>query len=297
MKKMLIKLALSGVALVTAGYLTLVYMNNRDTDWPAPSRIQTAFDASMRWVAAHEATILKFDNPALWWMIQRSAGLTGHPALQSAFAQYRQSRLEVGRHLWLPLFFPQRWVPFNNEVVADYDDYQLHFIYAISCDEELAQRPIIRAQMDPDYCDGHPLRPACATHQMIGFRMMQQNSCGDPQATQAAVQALQQRIRDQLTWDPRVVDVYMQRVLTLVESGAVSAVKPIWLQRLLDAQQADGGWGDIDPLMMLPGGPSFGFDARGFTFKQTKSDFHATAQGIWLLSLLLSAEQQARLSN
>ena len=119
-------------------------------------------------------------------MIQRSAALTGHPALETAFDQYREARLEVGRHLWLPLFFPGRWVPFTDDAIADFNDYNQHYIYAISCDEELARRLIVRAQLDPAYCDSHFFRPACATHQLIGFRMMQQNGCGDPLATQQA---------------------------------------------------------------------------------------------------------------
>jgi hypothetical protein len=131
----------------------------------------------------------------------------------------------------------------------------------------------------------------------MGFRLMQQHGCGDPLATQEAVTALQHRIRRQLTWDPRVVDVYLQRVLMLVESGATSDVKPIWLHRLLDAQHTDGGWGGIDTLLVLPAGNSIGFDARGLTFSKSPSNFHATAQGVWLMSLLLSAERTAHASN
>lgn len=151
--------------------------------------------------------------------------------------------------------------------------------------------------MDPGYCDSHFFCPACTTHQLIGFRMMQQSGCGDPLATQQAVAALQQRIHRQLTWDPRVVDVYIQRVLTLVESGAVSSVKPVWLQRILAAQHPDGGWGGIDPLLALPTGKGIGFDARGFTFAAAKSNFHATAQGIWLMSLLLAKGQSVQVSD
>ena len=297
MVKTLIKLALSGIAVTLAGYFAFFYQNNRTADWPEPARIQAALDASIQWIHDHKDAALKADNPPLWWMIQRSAALTGHPVLEATFDEYRESRLEVGRNLWLPLFFPERWVPFKDTAVANFNDYKQHFIYAITCDAELARWPIVRAQMDPGYCDGHFFRPACATHQLIGFRMMQQNGCGDPLATQQAVAALQQRIRRQLTWDPRVVDVYIQRVLTLVESGAVSSVKPIWLQRILDAQHPDGGWGGIDPVLVLPAGKGVGFDARGFTFAKPESDFHATAQGIWLMSLLLTGEHHVEVSN
>lgn len=194
-------------------------------------------------------------------MIQRSAELTGNPSLQSVFKRYQQKYLDTAMNLWLPLFFAGRWVPFKNELLVHFDDYQRLFVYAISCDAELKQLAVKSGQLDPAYCNRQPLRPACATHQLMAFRFMQQNQCGDPRSTQIAVAQLQGRIVRQLTWDPRVVDVYLQRVLMLVETGAVSRVKPIWLQQLLDAQHPDGGWGGFDPYLPLPTGASLGWGA------------------------------------
>lgn len=226
-------------------------------------------------------------------MIQRSAALTtGNPSLGSVFGRYQQKYLETARTLWLPLFFPGRWFPFSNEDIAHFNEYQKQFVYAISCDPDLAQQAIISAQLDPSYCDRQPLRPACATHQLMAFRFMQQNHCGDAQATQSAVTDLQARIVRQVTWDPRVVDFYLQRVLMLIESGAVAAVKPVWLQHVLDAQLPDGGWGSIDPYLPLPSGVCLGFSAKGFAIATPTSDYHATAQGILLMSLLLNSESE-----
>lgn len=120
--------------------------------------------------------------------------------------------------------------------------------------------------------------------------MVQQSDCGNPEATRAAVAELQSRIAGQLTWDPRVVDVYVQRVLMLVESGAEDRVKPIWLQRVLAAQRPGGGWARTDPLLELGSGFSLGFGPRGLAFAPPRSDFHATAQGLLLLSLLAHPE-------
>jgi hypothetical protein len=106
------------------------------------------------------------------------------------------------------------------------------------------------------------------------------------------VAALQSRIVGQLTWDPRVVDVYVQRVLMLVESGAVERVKPVWLQRVLAAQQPDGGWAGVDPLLELGSEFSLGLGPRGFTLSPPRSDFHASAQGLLLLSLLVHPEPE-----
>lgn len=293
MKKALITLIILFTASISTGYAVLVYLNNREASWPEQVRIQASFNAAIGWIDAHQEDILQQNNPVLWWMIQRSATLTSDPSLESAFGRYQQKYLESARTLWLPLFFPGRWVPFRNEDIAHFSEYQKQFVYAISCDPDLEQQDIISAQLDSSYCDRQPLRPACATHQLMAFRFMQQNHCGDAQATHAAVTDLQARIVRQLTWDPRVVDIYLQRVLMLTESGAVAALKPVWLQQVMDAQLPDGGWGgNIDPYLQLPSGTSLGFGSRGFAMATPTSDFHATAQGILLMSLLLNAESE-----
>lgn len=290
MKKALITLIILFTVAISTGYAVLAYLNNREASWPEHARIQASFTAAVGWIDAHQEDIIRDNNPVLWWMIQRSAALTGNSTLQSAFVRYQQKYLETARTLWLPLFFPGRWVPFRNEDIAHFDDYQKFFVYAISCDPDLEQQVVITAQLDPTFCDSQPLRPACATHQLMAFRFMQQNRCGATQSTQSAVADLQARIVKQLTWDPRVVDVYLQRVLMLTESGAVTGVKPVWLQQVLDAQLPDGGWGGLDPYLQLPSGSSLGFGGRGFAIAAPISDFHATAQGILLMSLLLNAE-------
>ena len=126
------------------------------------------------------------------------------------------------------------------------------------------------------------------THQLVGIRLLQRSECGDPAQLENTVRQLQQRIHRQLLLDPRVVDVYMQRVLMLVESGGGDLIKSIWIRNLVDAQQSDGGWSSFDPLVPLGGDRYFGFGPRIFAVKTPHSDFHMTAQGVLLFSLLTS---------
>lgn len=101
------------------------------------------------------------------------------------------------------------------------------------------------------------------------------------------------KIVNQMIGDPRVVDVYLQRSLMLAESGLFEAIKPVWLQRVLEAQMKDGGWGDFYLLSPTIYGHSIGFNShrlRLLNSRQIKSSFHATAQGIFLLSLVLGNE-------
>lgn len=286
MKKALIILTLILLGL-GAGLGVLISANNAESTWPDRTRLQTSYDDALGWLEANREAILNHANPALWWMIQRSLEINHNPRLADLFQAYEDRYLQNRTNLWYPLFYPGRWVPFNDSDLIGFDDYQLHFVYGISCDEELGRTPLLQAQLDPDYCDGSPLRPACVTHQLIGFRFMQRSRCGDAEATQQAIIQLQDRIVTQLTLDPRVVDVYMQRVMMLLETAAPQKVKPIWLNRLLDAQQPDGGWSDFQPLLHLTGDTHLGFYARGIKIASPRSDFHMTAQGILLLSLAL----------
>ena len=95
------------------------------------------------------------------------------------------------------------------------------------------------------------------------------------------------------TWDFRgVVDSYLQKILMLAESGAAERIKPIWLKRVINAQRIDGGWDDFDEIFPLNSGRSFGWagwSAHGWMWiHRPKSNFHTTAQGLYLMSLLKS---------
>ncbi len=288
---MLKKTALAATVLiaVAAGfYGYLLWQNNRPVQPPDNMEFRHALRAATDWLQRNETRLLPHNNPMLWRMIQRSAELTGDPYLRHLFAAYRARHVRDGRAgVWYPLFVEHAWIPVRYEDIVDLPDYNKLFIYAITCDSDLARQPDIASQLDAGFCGGLRLRPACATHQLMGIRLLQRKGCGEPEALADIVASLQERIRWQLVLDPRVVDVYLQRVLMLVESGAGERVKPVWLRRVLEAQSEDGGWSAGDPLLELPGGRVVAFSGRGVTIGHLKSDFHATAQGVLLMSLLL----------
>lgn len=79
-----------------------------------------------------------------------------------------------------------------------------------------------------------------------------------------------------------------------MDSGARDRVKPVWakpawLRRVLDAQTADGGRSGMQPLLPLGNGRVLGFSQRGVGMGEPCANFHVTAQGVLLLSLLLHA--------
>jgi len=227
----------------------------------------------------------------LWRLVQQAGDISGDTRLTSLFSDYKKRYLDNNpNNVWRPLFEPGSWVPIRFEDIASFPYYNWHFIYASTCDRDLGEITEIAAQNNPSFCDRYPLRPACATHQMMGLLLLKRSHCGDPEQLENTIAALQQRIYRQLTWDPRIVDVYMQRVLMLVESGAGDRVRPVWLKHLVNAQLPDGGWSPFMPLAPLGGGRSIG-TSRLISIGKPESDFHMTAQGILLLTLLTNSPQ------
>jgi len=274
--------------LLLLAYAYEAWENNKSVIGPDQAQIQTALEKAIIWLEQNREKVLVDTNPALWNMVQHAAEVTNDERLRSLFAAYELRYLKDRRNFWRPLFYPGTWVPVRFKDIANLPYYNLHFIYAILCDKELGDIPEIAAQNAPAFCDKHLLRPACATHQLMGIRFLQRSECGDAEQLDDTAHQLQQRIRKQLIMDPRVVDVYMQRVLMLVESGASEMVKPVWIKSLVDAQLADGGWGPFEPLVPLVGGRYFGYGSKFFSIQQPRSTFHTTAQGVLLFSLLTS---------
>lgn len=163
----------------------------------------------------------------------------------------------------------------------------IHFLYGLSCDMTLGEHNAVRQQMSIDYCpQQHPFSPACLTHQLMGFRFMQRYQCGETDDINRQVASRREVIARQLWLDPRVVDVYLQRVLMLVEGSGTQSVRDRWIRRILDNQMEDGGWGDMQPLVQLGSVRVLGFARNAMVIGTPRSNFHATAQGLWLMALL-----------
>lgn len=267
-----------------------LWQNNRAAEYPEMARIKESLDLGISWMENHRDEVLADGNPMLWWMVKESAELRHDPKLEKLFLEYKARYLDANpASPWRHLFSSDAALPLYAAELQDLPDYNVFFLYGLSCSKALAQAEVIKKQLAADFCDTHHMiAPACITHQLMGVRFMQRRQCGSTTQTAELVRVLQDRIVTQLTWDVRVVDVYLQRVLMLVDSGAVSRVKPIWLLRILEAQGKDGGWSAFQAL--VPVGPELavGFSSSVVGLGKERANFHATAQGVLLMSMLLS---------
>jgi hypothetical protein len=286
-KKILMGMVLIAFILVVL-YAFLTFQNNKDAELVTKKTISESLEQSTIWLMNNREQALSENNAMLWWMIKRSAEVTKDYRLELIYKQYRKRYIDGKRsNVWKPLFIPFAYVPVNPAALQHFPDYNVYFIYGLTCNDQLGDLDIVKQQGKDDFCpDHHPISPACVTHQLMGLRFRQNRSCGDTEIMAKQVVKLQGAIAKQLTWDPRVVDVYLQRVLMLVDTGARERVKNRWLHNIIIQQSAEGGWGNFQSLMQLSDNLHLGFYSKGITFGRPRETLHATAQGILLMSLM-----------
>lgn len=292
MKKTLLAVLLLFFA-VTSVFIWQVWQNNRHIKPVSQVEIQRHFLRSVDWLKTNYTDVESITNPILWWMVKQAAQTSKNDSLKTIYKKYKRDHLDINPpNLSTPMFdsFYHPRLP-DISSLSILHDYQIFFFYALSCDDELASEPLIQKQLTPDFCSLHYLHPRCITHQLMGLRFMQRYQCGYDDTVKTTIEILQTVVTSELTWDFRVGDAYIQRVLMLTETGAYDSVKPIWIKNILNAQNEDGSWDDLHPILYLGNDRYLSHTSTLPKIKKPEADFHATAQAIWLLSLLLSQNE------
>jgi hypothetical protein len=225
-------------------------------------------------------------------MIKQSAEISRNPRLVS-FYKNNEDKLLNNRswYIWSKMFNPDASVNLPNlNTLNNLPYYDYLFLYGLTCDVDLGNMSVVQRQLNLESCPAHFMHPRCVSYQLLGLRFMQRCNCGDAGQVQELIRGLQNIIVTELTWDPRIIEAFIQRVLMLVDSGAIDRVKPVWIQRILDAQNIDGGWGGLDPILRVPNGKVLGFYRTTIVYRESRSNFDATARGILLISLLLDQQ-------
>lgn len=286
-------LTVSGVAAL--GYLGYCEHEN-STEVAAPSRAQlrASLDRASAWIDHNRSAVLHENNFMLWLFVREAARLADDPQLRSLADEYRAASISGTIAQFV---FDSKGVEAvrgaNLALSDDWQAYQRLFVYGATCNIRLRFDPEVVEMMSPSACEsGHAwLRnPWCRTHQLMGLRFVQKNHCEPDEETARTVEGVQAGILSELNWDFRVEDAYLQKVWTLVESGRRNEIKAVWVRRILQAQQADGGWTGSHIIVPLPAGRAVFWSGSLIPHIGTPppANFHATAQGLYLMALLLS---------
>lgn len=283
-----------GGAFVAVGYLA----NNSSASMPTPATLAASRDRSVDWLRTHDAEVLAANNPMLWWMVRESAAQTNNAYLADLYRRYYQRYLDGNpNNFWHHLFDADASMRIPVEALDAFPDYNLLFLYGLSCQTALRNDPRVTALLQANACGGigtpaYFRDPACITHQLMGVRFLQNRRCEDGERSARLAEALTDQVVKGSSLDFRVVDFYIQRLLMLAESGNASRIQPRWLVRVLEAQRPDGGWDDFDELASV-GERSIGWSGRSLRIRKPESNFHTTVQGLYLMTLLAQTGQGA----
>ena len=274
-------------------YITYYSLNNINRGSLTVDDIEASYDDGINWLLDNQTTLINTHNPGLWEMMVKISAVTNHPELNALIRRYQNTH--YARYRQHPLRFQVYGsgnVDYRQVELHRYPYYNLLFMYGHSCDNYLKKLDAVQEQLDVRFCRKHyPISPACKTHQLMGFLLLEKNSCEDPVNNKEVITALTSGIKQQLRFDFRVVDVYLQRVMMLLETENDDQLNPQWIINIINAQNVDGGWDDFMPLIHLPGNKAFGAGSKSFSFEEPQSNFHTTVQGVLLTAYLLHSER------
>jgi hypothetical protein len=271
------------------------HANAVDVPAPTEAELRSSLARTAAWVVANRCSLLRENNAMLWLFVREAGRLSNDSQLTSLASEYQAQSTD---HTVSRFFFDSSGIERMREstilLSSDWEDYQRLFVYGATCNLPLRTDPDVAALLGTaSGCpNGHLwIRyPWCRTHQLMGLRFVQRNHCEPDAQTAQTVKGVQDLIVYELSWDFRVCDAYLQRVWTLIESGRRNDVKAIWLRRILNAQRSDGGWDGTDVIVHLPGGRVLCWQSTlsPHIVPMPASNFHTTAQGLYLMALLLN---------
>ncbi len=289
----LAKAALAAVAVLASTAAGGIWYLNRDVPEPTLAEKQQSYRRAVAWIQTNEASVLKDGNSALWWMVQSAAERTGDDYLKSLVQQWT-AQAYTGTSAtvpWKRIVHPQADITLNMFSLQGFEPYQQFFYHAVTC------QPVSldKGGDTSEFLDAGICRPVatqvyagdavCSTHQLMGLKLMQRVGCPTQVDLPKLESGLLADIDQQMRWDVMFKDAYIQRVLMLRWVGGPEQVKPIWLRRVLTAQQADGGWvsGRHVPEM-----PDWLQPWRLGSARTAPTNFHATAQGLLIAALAIT---------
>lgn len=293
-----VALLLSGCVLILAGGW---YLANRAMPPVSAEEIAHHRAMAMQWLRQHEQQVLADPNAALWWMLQKAAQHSGDAYLRDLTGRALQRHFSgfYAKEPWRRMMEPQAEISAYAIGVERLVDYQRFFHHAMTCRPmELAHGDTsLFLQQDmcsPMWSEVFLADPVCTTHQVVGLMLIRQTGCANLPDLGPLTAHLLDDIMVQLTWDPVIRDPHYQRLLVLALNQRQAHIKPVWLRRMLQAQEPDGGWLGYRRIPELP------FWLQPWHWREVLAsrrpdwfvsdrktfDFHATAQGILLLTLL-----------
>ena len=267
---------LGGLVLVMLAVSALLLLNNnfslqhvsRESLTP---RLESATELGTNWLDANAVAITQ--NPALVYMVADMANMSGSRRLQHIVDLYLSDPFVPPRFIWRRVVDEKAEVRPPTRAELDYDqEYQRWILYG-SAPHLVQLTEAERADMfSPDkYIWGK------RTHQLSALLLYRKRGT-NTESVEPLINHLCGGIAFEADWDVRVTDLYLQRVAFLLLAGRPDLVKPRWVERILAAQEAEGGW--------KRSWHGWGPGLFALHFNDQRPTAHATVQGVWTLYML-----------
>jgi len=239
------------------------------------AQLDRAIETSTQWIVTHPEN---YGNPPLMFMIGDMAEMSSDPRLQ----QYLQGYLASNRvHIpgqpitwyYARWAFPALPVPLIPREAMPYLGWQNRWFGYASAPDKVDLEPQDRADLfSPNkYSWGVRLHL-----QLIALDIYRRFNGPSPELN-AAINPVAEGVAHDAFWDFRVNDAYYQRNACILGAGRPDLIRSRWIDRMLDAQNADGTWN---------------FTWHGWGRGLLDFDFHAydyghpTVQAAWALYML-----------
>ena len=265
----------SGLLCVAAAGSALLFLNNNVSvsnlsRQGFTSQLERATERGTNWVDAHTVAITR--NAALVYMVVDMAAMSGDIRLRRLVDSYLKDPF-LPANVWRRMVDEKAEIrPPSRAELDSWAEYQRWMAYGIApslvhlADNERADL------FSPDkYIWGK------RTHQLMALILYRTHG-ESSQAVHDLINHLCEGIAFEANWDIRLTDLYLQRIAFLLRAGRPDLLKRRWVERILAAQEEDGGWKES----WYWWGPGL------FTFKvndRWPTD-HATVQGMWIVYML-----------
>ena len=263
------------VVLLAVGVLNNNYSLHRRSRAEFNAQLDRAIESSTQWIVTHPEN---YGNPPLMFMVGDMADMSGDPRLQQYVQGYLASnrvRIPGAPATWYyPRWaFPTLNVPLIPRAQVPYLGWQDRWFTYASAPDKVEITPEDRADLfsPTKYSWGVRLHL-----QLIALDIYRRFNGPSPELN-AAINPVAEGVANDAFWDFRVNDAYYQRNACILGAGRPDLIRPRWIDRMLDVQNADGTWNFC----------WHGWCRGVLEFSLNENDYgHSTVQGAWALYML-----------
>jgi len=274
----LIRACWRGVAILALAVVFTLLNNNYSLRRPSRTafdeQLDRSLDAATNWIK--DNAYISERNPSVMYMIASMERISHDPRLQTVLDDYQKHYLtrpaSAIDFVWFRLVIRDAQVP---EIYAPSMHGEMNELlwnaYALAPDKVYLAADDRASMFSPTRFTW-----GMRQHQTLALVMYRDYNGSSPELD-STINYLAEKIARDAHFDFRLNDSYIQRTAFVLAAGRPDLIRPRWVDRILDHQNADGSWNSC----------WYGWCRGIFEFRiDSGGDGHATVQAAWALTML-----------